>query len=383
MFQFARSFYPLLLQVSRANPEAGHGFLLKLLQRLDSHRYDFPQKQIIEQCDRDFCLSDPRLSQSLWGLDFPNPVGLAAGCDKDGIAAGIWQHLGFGLAELGAITLYGQAGNPRPRLFRLPLDNAALNRLGANNLGAQITAQTLAQVWQRQPRQIPIGINLVKSKVTPLEQAAQDYLGSFRLLKDWADYFVVNVSSPNTPGLRSLQDKEQLRQIFSALQSENQGQKPLLIKIAPDLEWEAIAIIIELAQRYELAGIIATNTTIRREGLNTEILAATGMPITEEAGGISGQPIRKRSTEIIRFIYQNTGGKLPIIGVGGIFTAEDAWEKITAGATLLQLYTGWIYRGPWLVKEILAGLLEKLEKEGFSNIKEATGLDHHLPSSPT
>jgi dihydroorotate dehydrogenase len=383
MFQFAQSFYPLLLQISRANPEAGHGFLLKLLQRLDSHRYDFPQKQIIEQCDRDFCLSDPRLSQSLWGLDFPNPVGLAAGCDKDGIAAGIWQHLGFGLAELGAITLYGQAGNPRPRLFRLPLDNAALNRLGANNLGAQITAQTLAQVWQRQPRQIPIGINLVKSKVTPLEQAAQDYLGSFRLLKDWADYFVVNVSSPNTPGLRSLQDREQLTHIFSALQTENQGQKPLLIKIAPDLEWEAIAVIIELAQRFELAGIIATNTTIRRQGLNTEILAATGMPITEETGGISGQPIRKRSTEIIRFIYQNTGGKLPIIGVGGIFTAEDAWEKITAGATLLQLYTGWIYRGPWLVKEILAGLLEKLEKEGFSNIKEATGLDHRLPSPPT
>jgi dihydroorotate dehydrogenase len=383
MFQLAQSFYPLVLQVSRANPEAGHGFLLKLLQCLDSHRYDFPAKQIIEQCDRDFCLSDPRLSQSLWGLDFPNPVGLAAGCDKDGIAAGIWQHLGFGLAELGAITLYGQAGNPRPRLFRLPLDNAALNRLGANNLGAQITAQTLAQVWQRQPRQIPIGINLVKSKVTPLEQAAQDYLGSFRLLKDWADYFVVNVSSPNTPGLRLLQDKEQLTQIFSVLQAENQGQKPLLIKIAPDLEWEAIAVIIELAQRFELAGIIATNTTIRREGLNTEILAATGMSITEEAGGISGQPIRKRSTEIIRFIYQNTGGKLPIIGVGGIFTAEDAWEKITAGATLLQLYTGWIYRGPWLVKEILAGLLEKLEKEGFSNIKEATGLDHRLPSSPT
>lgn len=376
MFQFARSLYPLALQATRSNPEAGHALMLKLLQRLDRHRYAFPEKQIIENCDRDFCLSDPRLAQSLWGLNFPNPMGLAAGCDKDGVAAGLWQHLGFGLAELGAITLQGQAGNPRPRLFRLPLDRAALNRLGANNLGAQITAETLATAWQRHPRQIPIGINLVKSKVTPLEQAAEDYLGSFRLLKDWADYFVVNVSSPNTPGLRSLQDGEQLAQIFSAIQAENQGQKPLLIKIAPDLEWDAIATIMDLTQRFQLAGIIATNTTIRREGLKTDILPETGKAITEEAGGISGQPVRKRSTEIIRFIYRETAGQLPIIGVGGIFTAEDAWEKITAGAMLLQLYTGWIYRGPWVVKEILSGLLIKLDNEGFSHLSEAIGRDH-------
>lgn len=376
MFPLVQSLYPLALQVTRSNPEAGHALLLKLLQRLDRHRDSFLEKRLIEQCDRDFCLRDARLTQSLWGLNFPNPVGLAAGCDKEGVAAGIWQHLGFGLAELGAITLHGQAGNPRPRLFRLPLDQAVLNRLGANNLGAQIMAETLAQSWQRHPRSIPIGINLVKSKVTPLEQAADDYLGSFRLLKDWADYFVVNVSSPNTPGLRSLQDGEQLAQIFSTIQAENPEQKPLLLKIAPDLEWDAIATILELTQRFQLAGIIATNTTTRRDGLKTERLIATGNPISQEAGGISGQPVRQRSTEIIRYIYQQTGGQLPIIGVGGIFTAEDAWEKITAGATLLQLYTGWIYRGPWVIKEILSGLVAKLEQGGFDSISEAVGSEH-------
>ena len=167
MFQFAQPFYPLALAASKANPEAGHGLLLKTLQHIDSHRHRFPEKHIINQFNQDFCLDDPRLTQSLWGLTFPNPVGLAAGCDKDGVAAGIWSHLGFGLAELGAITLHAQAGNPRPRLFRLPRDLAALNRLGANNLGADIMAQTLAQAWKRHPRPIPIGINLVKSKKTP------------------------------------------------------------------------------------------------------------------------------------------------------------------------------------------------------------------------
>jgi dihydroorotate dehydrogenase len=188
------------------------------------------------------------------------------------------------------------------------------------------------------------------------------------------DYFVVNVSSPNTPGLRSLQDSAQLRVILETLQQENKAQKPILVKIAPDLEWDAIADVIQLAQTYQLAGIVATNTTIRRDGLKTQRIEATGKPVTEEAGGISGAPVRQRSTEVIRFIYQQTQGQLPIIGVGGIFTAEDAWEKITAGASLIQVYTGWIYEGPWMVRRILQGLVDKVEEQGLTSISQAVGL---------
>jgi dihydroorotate dehydrogenase len=246
--------------------------------------------------------------------------------------------------------------------------------MGANNLGAAVMSSTLQDTWQRNPRAIPIGINLCKSKITPLEEAAADYLGSFRYLKDVADYFVVNVSSPNTPGLRSLQSGEQLEPILAGLQAENSNNQPIFVKISPDLDWESIDNIINLARTYNLAGIIATNTTIKRDGLKTNILEATGKPIEEEAGGISGAPLKERSTEVIRFIWQQTQGKLPIIGIGGIFSAEDAWEKITAGASLLQVYTGWVYRGPWLVPQILQGLLQKLEATGLTNISEAIGL---------
>jgi dihydroorotate dehydrogenase len=290
------------------------------------------------------------------------------------MAAAIWSHLGFGLAELGAVTLHPQSGNPHPRLFRLPLDKAVLNRLGANNLGAEKIAQTLGKIWQHNPRTIPIGINLCNSKITPLEKAAKDYVESFRYLEDKADYFVINVSSPNTPGLRELQEREQLKTILQELQNANERQKPIFIKIAPDLDWEMIATIIELAQAHKLSGIVATNTTIKREGLTTNILPETGNKIQEEAGGISGLPIRDLSTEIIRFIYQKTQGKLPIIGVGGIFTPEDAWDKITAGASLLQLYTGWIYQGPWIIPQILTGLGKKLEQEGLLHISQAIGI---------
>ena len=218
-----------------------------------------------------------------------------------------------------------------------------------------------------------IGINLGKSKITPLEEAAEDYLKSFRLLKDWGDYFVVNVSSPNTPGLRSLQSTDQLEPILKALQQENSQHKPILVKIAPDLEWEAIAEVLALAQRYDLAGIIATNTTIRRDGLRTQVLRTTGNPIAQEAGGISGAPLRQRSTEVIRFIWQQTQGKLPIVGVGGVFTPEDAWEKITAGASLVQVYTGWVYEGPGMVRRILAGLAQRLEERGLGVDRSSRG----------
>jgi dihydroorotate dehydrogenase len=211
--------------------------------------------------------------------------------------------------------------------------------------------------------------------VTPLAEAPTDYLQSFRLLKDLGDYFVVNVSSPNTPGLRSLQDATMLASILAALHQENNSQKPIFVKIAPDLEWEAIADIITLAKTYQLAGIIATNTTISRDGLKTPIIEATGNPPSQEAGGISGAPVRDRSTEIIRFIWQYTQGEIPIIGVGGIFSADHAWEKITAGASLVQVYTGWIYQGPGMVRRILTGLIAKLDQNGLNSISDAVGYE--------
>lgn len=376
MLNFTKPFYPLLLSSVKSDPESAHRQMLKTLSNLELNRHSVWGNLGIKQLEKSFAVSDTRLQQTLWGLDFNNPLGLAAGFDKDGTAAGIWSSFGFGFAELGAVTLHSQPGNPRPRMFRLPEDRAALNRMGANNLGAAVMADTLAQTWKRQPRKIPIGINLCKSKIAPLENAVEDYVGSFKYLQDVADYFVINVSSPNTPGLRSLQGGEQLEPILSGLQTANTQPKPIFIKIAPDLEWSNIKDILKLATNYNLSGVIATNTTIRRDGLKTKILPDTGKSIQDEAGGISGLPVKKRSTEVIRFIYQETGGKLPIVGVGGIFTPEDAWEKIIAGASILQIYTGWIYQGPWMVKEVLSGLLSRLDDEGLDNIKDAVGIEH-------
>ena len=376
MINFTKPFYPFLLSAVKSDPETAHRQMLKTLSNMEISRNSAWARLAIAQLEKSFCYSNPRLQQTLWGLDFDNPFGLAAGFDKDGTAAGMWSSFGFGFAELGAVTLHSQPGNPRPRMFRLPEDKAALNRMGANNLGAAVMADTLAQTWKRQPRKIPIGINLCKSKSASNEDAATDYVGSFKYLQDVADYFVINVSSPNTPGLRSLQATEQLKPIVSALQEANTQNKPILIKIAPDLEWEDIKDISNLATDYNLSGAIATNTTIRRDILKTRTLKETGNSIQDEAGGISGLPVKERSTEVIRFIYKETNGKFPIIGVGGIFTAEDAWEKIIAGATILQVYTGWIYQGPWMVKDVLSGLVAKLDEKGLDNISDAVGLEH-------
>lgn len=392
-------FRPILFSGFKADPEWLHQQSLKTLGWLDRTYKTQPSRWLQTQLHHSYCLEDSRLKQTLWDMTFSNPLGLAAGFDKDGVASGLWSNFGFGFAELGTVTFHPQPGNPRPRLFRLLPDRAVLNRMGFNNQGAVVMAETLKRRWEKtgdgeggedrggkgdeaerttsllsSSSHFPLGINLGKSKITPLEEAAQDYLNSFRLLKGWGDYFVVNVSSPNTPGLRSLQDKAQLEPILQALQQENTDHKPLLVKIAPDLEWEAIADVLELAQQYCLAGIIATNTTIRREGLKTQIIEKTGKPVAEEAGGISGAPVSARSTEVIRFIYKETQGQLPIIGVGGIFTAEDAWEKITAGASVIQVYTGWIYEGPWMVRRILQGLLQKLDAEGLESIQQAVGI---------
>lgn len=365
---------PLIFNRLKLDPEWLHGYAMGILNWLGQPKS--ARSGIQSWAQQQFVYADPRLEQRVWDIAFPNPLGLAAGFDKDGEAALAWPLFGFGYAELGTVTRHAQPGNPPPRLFRLVEDEAALNRMGFNNRGAMALAARLAPNWEHHRPTIPIGINLGKSKITPLEEAAEDYRTSFQALKTYGDYFVVNVSSPNTPGLRTLQAADQLAPILAALQAENDGQKPLLVKIAPDLDWPDIDEVIEVAQTYHLAGIIATNTTLSRQGLKTQILPQTGRPITEEAGGISGAPLRQRSTEVIHYIYQRTGGQLPIVGVGGIFTAEDAWEKITAGATLLQTYTGWIYEGPWMVQRMMAGLVAKLEEHSLESISDAVGLRH-------
>lgn len=314
------------------------------------------------------------LPVELFGLKFPNPVGLAAGMDKHAAAVPAWEALGFGFAELGGVTWHGQPGNPAPRMFRVVPDEALINRMGFNNPGAEAMAKTL-QSWRERGRwpAHPIGINLGKSKITPNEQAADDYANSFRLLRSLADFFVVNVSSPNTPNLRQLQDKAALDEILAALQQLNVpsgvAPKPILVKVAPDLTFEALDEILELAARRNLAGIVATNTTIARPEATDE----HARRIYSETGGLSGRPLRSRSTEVVRHIFRQTNGKLPIIGVGGIFNAADAWEKILAGASLVQVYSGLVYEGPSLAKNIVNGLNERLNARGWTSLPQAVG----------
>jgi dihydroorotate dehydrogenase len=359
---------PLLFNILKADPEQVHRSSLDYLATLDRSK-TFGSDILKASWRQWFCLADSRLEQTLWGKNFPNPIGLAAGFDKDGVAPDIWPTLGFGFSELGTVTYHPQPGNEKPRLFRLPNDLAALNRMGFNNLGSESMA---ARLSDRSPSPYPLGINLGKSKVTDEADAATDYAGSFQRLQNCGDYFVVNVSSPNTPGLRNLQAVDMLAKIVTAMQEVNKS-RPILVKIAPDLAWEDIAAVVELSQNMGLAGIIATNTTIEKASLTTKVLQETGNLLVNEAGGISGAPLRDRSTAVIRYIYQTSQGQLPIIGVGGVFTADDAWDKITAGASLVQLYTGWTYQGPWTVLRILQGLLNKLEAHGLENIGQAIG----------
>ena len=317
----------------------------------------------------------PQLSVELFGLKFPNPVGLAAGMDKHAAAVPVWPALGFGFSELGGVTWHAQPGNPAPRMFRVIPDEALINRMGFNNAGAEVVAEKLA-AWRRAGRwpAHPVGINLGKSKITPLEKAAEDYADSFRVLRDHADFFVVNVSSPNTPNLRQLQDKVALDEILAALQSlnpqlENQNSKPILVKVAPDLTFTALDEILELVGPRQIAGIIATNTTVARP----ETSNPGQQRIYSETGGLSGRPLRARSTEVIAHLYRQTRGSLPLIGVGGIFKAADAWEKIQAGASLVQVYTGMVYEGPGLAREIVSGLRERLAAGGFKDLSYAVG----------
>jgi dihydroorotate dehydrogenase len=350
---------PLLF---KQDAESAHDFALKQLARASHSRFACG---VIGSF-----YGSPELPVELFGLKFSNPIGLAAGMDKHAAAVPAWEKLGFGFSELGGVTWHAQTGNPPPRMFRAVADEAIVNRMGFNNSGAEAVAQKLAE-WKDLKRwpDHPVGINLGKSKITPLEEAADDYANSFCVLRDLADFFVVNVSSPNTPNLRQLQDKAALNEIFAAIQEQNKSRKPILVKVAPDLSFEALDEILELVAPRSIAGIVATNTTISRPQINN--LAA--QKIYSETGGLSGKPLRVRSTEIIRHLHKQMKGKLPIIGVGGIFDADDAWEKIAAGASLLQIYTGLVYEGPAITRQIVTGLIQRLEIAGMKSLQEAIG----------
>ncbi len=341
MYQF---FKPLLFLL---NPERAHTVTVILLDLAAA----FPPTRWLLR--RWYCQVDKRLEKKVLGLNFPNPVGLAAGFDKDGKHLAGLACLGFGFIEVGTVTPIGQDGNPRPRLFRLPADGALINRMGFNNQGLDALVERLKKWRARHGTHGPIiGGNIGKNKNTPNESAAQDYLLSFEALFPWVDYFVVNVSSPNTPNLRALQEKEPLTRLLSLLQEKNRAQpgpKPILLKIAPDLTDTQLDDIADIIRATELAGVIATNTTISRENLQTPASQVAAMG----AGGLSGEPVRARATTVISHLRARLGTDAVIIGVGGVDSAASAREKIQAGANLIQVYTGLIYAGPGLVKQIL------------------------------
>lgn len=313
------------------------------------------------------------LRVKLGGIEYPNPIGLAAGLDKNAVAVGAFSSIGFGFIEVGTITPKDQPGNPLPRLFRLPSDSAIINRMGFNNVGA---VQMAANLQKAKPYKIPVAVNIGKNKVTANEDAVDDYRACIRHLYREGDFFVVNISSPNTPGLRNLQHGEELRRLLEAVKDETSiqrkqyggNEKPIWVKIAPDVSTEELSYMVETIVQSGIFGVIATNTTLSRDGLQ-HVNAV-------ETGGLSGKPLTSRSTDVIRHIYRQTNGKLPIIGCGGIFTAEDAYVKIRAGASLVEVYTALIYEGPGLIKRLNQGLLQLLRKDGFTHISQAVGVDN-------
>lgn len=307
---------------------------------------------------------DPILASTVFGLEFPGPVGLAAGFDKDGHGISTWGALGFGFAEIGTVTAHPQPGNPLPRMFRLPADRALLNRMGFNNHGADELAMRLA----RHRSEVPIAVNIGKTKTTPASDAVADYARSAELLGPLAAFLVVNVSSPNTPGLRDLQAVETLRPILSAVRLATST--PVLVKIAPDLSDADIDAIADLAVELGLAGIVATNTTVSRDGLGTPDVAQLG------PGGISGPPVAARSAEVLRRLYRRVGDRMVLISVGGIETADDAWDRIVSGASLVQGYTGFVYGGGLWAKQLHDGIARRLREGGFASLAEAVGSAH-------
>jgi dihydroorotate dehydrogenase len=318
---------PVLFRLDGGDAEAVHERTLRWLSRVPSKK----------------ALSPPGARRTVFGIDFPNAVGLAAGMDKDGRALRAWPRLGFGFVEVGTVTWHPQPGNDRPRLFRFPAQEAIVNRMGFNNAGARALSARLAALG---PLPVPLGISLGKSKVTPLTGAVEDYVSSFRQLYDQGAYFAVNVSSPNTPGLRELQDKAHLSALLGALRAENPAGRPVLVKVAPDLTDAALGELLDVCLTHGVAGLIATNTTIGRPGVDTA-----------EAGGLSGRPLASRALEVVRFVAKESG--LPVIGVGGITTPDDVTRMLDAGASLVQLYTGLIYHGPRLVRRAVQATREQ------------------------
>lgn len=334
-------FRPLLF---RLDPERAHAFTLSLLRLVG-------RLPVMGAALR-LGFEGPEWPVEVFGLRFRNPIGLAAGYDKDGLAWRGLACLGFGHIEIGTVTPHPQPGNPRPRLFRLPADGALINRMGFPGRGAEFVAR---QIEQKGARRVILGVNIGKDKDTPLERAVDDYCALFRLFAPLADYLAVNVSSPNTVGLRRLQSYQQLSELLRRLAAERQAQSaslsrhlPILVKLAPDLDQDELEAALQAILESGMDGVIAANTTIARQGVNS--------PLASESGGLSGAPLRQRSTEMIRQIHTWTGGRLPIVGVGGVMSAADAREKLDAGASLVQIYTGLVYAGPGLVRRILEGL---------------------------
>lgn len=342
-------FYKLVIRklLFLFNPEHVHHFIMRTLRIINLvPGFGNMMKSL-------FCLENPNLEREVFGIRFKNPVGLAAGFDKDAEVIDAFANLGFGFIEIGTLTPKPQPGNPVPRLFRLVNDEALINRMGFNNKGVDEAVKQLKNIKSN----VVVGGNIGKNKITPNEDAARDYELSFEVLFDYVDYFVINVSSPNTPNLRALQEKEPLKKLLQRVQARNNlktNPKPVLLKIAPDLTNSQLDDIIEIVEELNLDGVVATNTTIDRGGLHTE-----KKKIVEIGdGGLSGKPLRNRSTEVIRYIKQHSNSNFPIIGVGGINTPKDALEKLEAGASLVQIYTGFIYQGPGFINEINKAVLQ-------------------------
>ena len=354
---------PLLF---RKDPEESHENILAFLSRIEFAAAPLAQF---------YRVKDNSLRVQIGSLTFENPVGLAGGFDKNAVAPKTIASFGFGFMEIGAITAQAQPGNPKPRLYRLPEDEALINRLGFNNEGAEAIAAKLACLRVRGGLpDIPLGLNIGRTKIVQTQDAIIDFLACFEKLHAHGDFFTLNVSSPNTPNLRDLQEKSRLRELLAAIQERNRElsqaaglpPKPLFVKIAPDMEFAKVDQIVEVARCARLTGIIATNATaFMRENLKS--------PHAQEAGGLSGRPITAKVTSFVSHIYKITAGELPIIGVGGIFNAQDAYDKIKAGARAVQIYTGWIYEGPGAVKRINQGLRRLLDRDGFKTVAEAVG----------
>ncbi|RJU84336.1 MAG: quinone-dependent dihydroorotate dehydrogenase [Candidatus Poseidoniales archaeon] len=362
--------------IALQDSERAHSRALKLLKLFSSNPFTRIPMRILFKPKK-------KIPITFLGTTYDHPLGLAAGMDKKAEALRGWENLGLGFIEIGGVTELEQQGNPKPRMFRSDSSNALVNRMGFNNPGSEKTAQNLKKHFDKFGRpNVPLWVNLGKSKLTPLDKSSDDYSTTFMRLWDYGDVFVINVSSPNTPNLRELQNDDELAKIISACQKinkkmsqeKNSNLKPILVKIAPELDDVQLKLVVNTAMKSGCDGIVATNTTTTRPVPNSK----SEEKVFSQKGGMSGKPLKKLSTEFIKKIYLMTDGKWPIIGVGGIMSADDAWEKITAGATLIQAYSGFVFEGAGITKSIVKGLQKKLDIHGLSSLQDAVGLSHKI-----